>query len=441
MADQALLAAVTGIDANQTYLDTIGNNIANANTDGYKEEDPEFVDLLTEQISGASAPVSGVTGGVDPISVGAGVSVGSMAQNLSEGTLEQTGEPTDVAIEGSGYLIAQQNGLDYYTRAGHMVLDANGDLTTPSGAIVQGWQATDGVVDSNAPTGPVSIPTGQVIQAAPTTEITVGGNLPAWNGTGTPTPVSSTITAYDSLGNAIPVTLTYTPVAATANEWTVQGTVPGAADPLWDPANLPVVTFDGSTGQMDPVTGLTVTSSGTATLNADGSWSLGVADMPSNYPNFPATDTWSINFPPPDGAESFTQFAGENSAGAVSQDGEAAGTLTSFSIGSDGTITGSFSNGVTQSLGQLALASFSNPGGLQSDGGLMYQTTPNSGPAIVGTPGTGGRGTLVGGSLETSNVDLGSQLTDLVVAQEAYSANTKVVQTASQDEQALVSMA
>jgi flagellar hook protein FlgE len=433
--DQALLAAVSGIDTTQTYLDTIGNNIANVNTDGYKQQDVDFVDLLSEQISGATAPPSpsGSGAGINPLAVGSGVRVGAISSDLTEGSLQQTDQPNDVAISGSGFLVAEQGGQQVFTRNGQLSTDANGNLDTPTGGLIQGWQAVNGQVNTNAPIGAVTIPTGQVIPAKASTEITMGGNLPAWSGTGTATPVTATVTAYDSLGDAIPVTLTFTPVSGTANAWTVQGTVPaagGGTQNLW--TTQPTVTFNPTTGQVASISGVTA--------NSDGSFSLPVGAMPSNF-TFPAGDTWKIDFPAPGTASSFTQFAGGSTAEAVSQDGASAGTLTSYSINANGTIVGSFSNGQTAVIAQLALANFANPGGLDSIGNLDFVTTPNSGQPEIGAPGTGGRGQLIGGSLESSNVNLAGQLTDLVVAQEAYQANTKVVNTDSTVTQSLVQMA
>jgi flagellar hook protein FlgE len=432
--DQALLAAVSGIDSTQTYLDTIGNNIANVNTDGYKEQDVDFVDLLSEQIAGASAPptTAGTGAGVDPMAVGSGVRVGAVSSDLSEGGLQQTGQPNDVAISGNGFLVAEQQGQQVFTRDGQLSTDANGNLDTPTGGLVQGWQAVNGAVDTNAPVAAITIPTGQTIPAQATTEITMGGNLPAWSGTGTATPITSTITAYDALGNAIPVTLTFTPVATKADEWTVQGTVPSGSSTqnLW--TTPPTITFNGATGQVSSITGVTASS--------DGSYSLPVTTMPTGF-NFPTGDTWDLDFPTPGTAAAFTQFAGGSTAQALSQNGAASGTLTSYSIDSNGMIVGSFSNGQNENIAQMALAVFSNPGGLETTGNLDYMATPNSGQAQIGVPGTGGRGSLIGGSLESSNVNLASQLTDLVVAQEAYQANTKVVNTDSTVTQSLVQMA
>jgi flagellar hook protein FlgE len=162
--------------------------------------------------------------------------------------------------------------------------------------------------------------------------------------------------------------------------------------------------------------------------------------MPSGS-TFPAGDTWNLDFPAPGTAAAFTQFAGQSTATVAGQNGSAAGTLTSYSINASGMIVGSFSNGLTENIGQLALANFANPGGLETIGNLDYISTPNSGQPSIGAPGTGGRGSLIGGSLESSNVNLATQLTNLVVAQEAYQANTKVVNTDSTVTQTLVQMA
>ena len=279
--EQSLLSAVSGIDANQTYLDVLGSNIANANTTGYRSEEVDFTDLMSQQLAGATAPTA-VNGGLNPLAVGTGVRVGAITEDQTEGSPELTGNPSDVAIQGGGYLVADQNGQQLYTRAGNMSVDATGNLVTATGALVQGWEAVGGVV---------------------------------------------------------------TPTGAT--------------------------------------TGLTI----------------------------------------PPGLK--------NAAGA---------TLETYSIGGDGVISGSFSDGTSSPIAQLALASVTNPNGLDSIGSSMYTLTPNSGTATIGVPGTIGLGTLLGGNLETSNVDLSNQLTNLIVAQEAYQANTKVVSTTSTVLQALMAM-
>ncbi len=433
--DRALLAAVSGIDANQTWLDVIGNNIANVNTVGYHSESVNFSDLLTEQVAGATAPVGVATAaGVNPIAIGSGTRVDAVTNSFVAGSMEQTNQPTNVAIQGNGMLVVQQQGLTYYTTAGNLVLDANGNLATPTGALVQGWQANAaGVIDTKAPTTAIAIPEGSTIAPVATTSFTLGGNIPANNGSATQS-YSTTIESYDALGNQVPVTLTFTPTT-TAGEWSMQGTVPGSTADLWtSPAT---VKFSTATGQLESVTanGTTYTMSATNPTALP----IPVQNMPSNY-TFPAGDTWDITFPPAGSTQAVTQVAGADTLTAT-QNGNGSGTLASYSIGSDGVITGSFSNGQKLALGQIALASFANPQGLDNLGNLLYSTTPNSGVAHVGTPGTGVLGTLVGGSVEESNVDLAKQLTNLIIAQEAYQANTKVVTTSDTAIQSLVNMA
>ena len=424
--EQSLIAAVSGIEANQTYLDVVGNNVANANTTGYKAENADFTDLLSEQIAGASAPpASGQGAGINPLAIGTGVRVGAVTNDLTQGPLIQTNQPTDVAIQGQGYLEAVQNGQTFYTRAGNLTLDANGNLATATGGLVQGWQAdANGNINPNGPTGPLNIPTGTTMGAHATGTFNLAGNLQPWTGT-PPAPASAdaviTANAYDSLGNTVPVTLTFAPGGN--GSWTLQGTYQGASGTvsLWPSPGIPV-TFDATTGQLTQVNGQDATKG--YTLKATGI--NGAA--------------WAFDFPAQTSSSPMTQYSG-SSAVTVTPDGYGTGTLAGFTIGSNGVISGSFTNGKTMQIGQLALATFSNPGGLADQGNMMFSATANSGQANVGQPATGGRGSLIGGSLEGSNVDLATQLTDLIVAQEAYQANTKVVSTTATNLQALVQMA
>src|SRR6185437_8439647 len=426
-------AAVSGIDANQTMLDEIGNNIANADTVGYKAGQVQFGDLLSEQIAGATAP-TGRAGGTNPVAVGSGVLVTSVGTDLTEGSLESTGNPNDVAIQGSGYLIVDKNGQQLYTRDGALTPDAAGNLTV-DGGLVMGWAANAaGVIDTNTPLTPVAIPTGQTIGASATTELTLGGNLPAWNGVGTPPTVTVTTFAYDSLGAVVPVTLTFTGVPGQADQWTLQGTVPdpaGGTDTLFAATAEPTITFDPTTGEISGITG--------STAGPAGSLHVAVGAMPAGY-DFPAGDTWSIDFPAAGSTGAVTQYDSPQTLVVEGQDGYPAGALEGYSIGTDGVITGTFSNGQTRAIAQLAMAGFANPGGLTDQGGGLFATTANSGQAQIGVAGTGVLGSLLGGQLEQSNVDLGTELTDLITAQEAYEANTKVVTTTAQAVQALETM-
>jgi flagellar hook protein FlgE len=426
-----MLAAVSGIDANQTYLDAVANNIANADTVGYKSEDVQFQDLLSEQLSSGTAPPASGGAGVDPLSIGAGTQVTANTVDLSEGTLEDTGQSTDMAIQGNGYFIAENNGAIGYTRDGSLELDGDGNLSTLEGGLIQGWQANAaGVVNTNTPTTGIQIPQGETIPANATSTFGLTGNLPAWNGVGTPPTATTVPDAYDALGDSIPVTLTFTGVADEPNEWTVTGSVQspsGTTEQLWASGDEPIITFNAASGEVEGVT-----INGTAVTPAsNGSYSLPVGTMPSGY-TFPSGDKWTFTLPSGTSSSALTQFAGEQTVAVSGQDGHASGSLESWSVDGNGVITGSFSDGTTLTLGQIALASFSNPGGLVDEGDGMFTAGPNSGQAQIGTAQTGGRGELLGGELEQSNVNLGTELTDLISAQESYDANTKVL-TTSQD--------
>jgi flagellar hook protein FlgE len=418
MSVRSLGAAASGIDTMQTDLDTIGNDIANSETDGFKSGTAEFQDLLTEQLQPAGAAAGTSLASTNPSAVGAGAEVSAIATDFSEGPVTQTGVSSDVAIEGNGFLVVSQNGQTFYTRDGDLQIDANGNLATQGGGLVLGWASGQ---PTTSPPGPLSIIVGSAEAPAETQNVDLGGNLPA----GSTTPVNVTTTMYDALGNAVPVDLTFTPTGAT-NTWSLQGTVPGAATTLW---TAPQTVAFGANGQLSSINGAAV---GTGTT------SLAIDTPPSNY-------TWTgaapdVDFPAAGSENAVTQFAADQTIAVTSQDGYAAGTLDSYSIGANGAITGTYSNGESQTLGTIALAQFANPQGLDDVGNGEYTPTAASGSAQLGEPGTNGLGSLQGGAVEGSNVDLATELTDLIEAQTAYQANTKVVDSTSTALQSLVEM-
>lgn len=422
--ERSMAAAVSGINANQTYLDTIGNNIANASTDGFKAQSVIFSDLLNQQVTGATAPVPPARGGINPTTVGSGVQVAATDSQFSEGPLVQTGVASNAAIQGQGFFVVNQSGNQVYTRAGAFTLDAKGELVTPSGGLVQGWEAVAGVVTPTGPTSPIVLPKG--IQSPPvaTSQVVLGGNLSS----SSTKAQTVTVTAFDSQGNKVPITLTFTPNGN--GSWSMTGSAPnpsgGTATSLWTSSQK--ITF-GSSGQVATINGTAVTAQ----------TSIPVTNLPAGY-QWGTGATLSMVVPAPGSSSALTQVAGSDSVGATSQNGFAAGQLTSYSIGASGTITGSFTNGKTEVLGQISMASFANNQGLSNLGNGYYAASANSGAALVGIPGTGARGTLVGGAVEGSNVSLARELTDLVSAQTDYQANTKVVATTATVLQALVNM-
>ena len=415
MSVRALGAAASGISTMETDLDVIGNDIANSETDGYASQTAEFSDVLTEQLQPAGAASGNTQASTNPSAVGAGDEVSAVETNFANGAVIQTGIPTDVAIQGNGFLVVSQGGQTYYTQDGDLQIDSNGNLATNSGGLIEGW--APGVATTTPPT-PIRVVVGSAIPPEQTQNIDIGGNLES-NAT---SPVTVTTTMYDSLGDEVPVTLTLTPTGT--NTWSVQGTVTGAADALW---NTPLTVVFASDGELASINGAAV---GTGQTNVP------IDNDPSNYT---FTGTPSLDFAALGSANALTQFADDQTVSA-SSDGYGAGTLESYSIGSDGVITGSYSNGETQSLGTIALAQFSNPDGLQDTGQTYYAATAASGAAQIGQPGTGGLGTLQGGAVDGSNVDLATELTDLIEAQTAYQANTKVVSTVSAALQSLVEM-
>ncbi len=423
MSNRSLGAAASGIDTMQTYLDTIGNNIANSQTDGFVSSSVEFSDMLTEQLLPAGGASGTTLASTNPSSIGAGVEVSATRLNFTPGSVIQTGVPSNVAIEGNGFLTVSQQGQTFYTLDGDLQLDANGHLATSGGGLVQGW--TPGQPTSTPPT-PLTIQLGTTGAPTQTQNVVLGGNLPA-----APSgPVTLTTTIYDSLGTAVPVTLTLTPTTGTngnATSWAMQGTVPGATSPLW---TSPQTLVFGSNGQLSTVNGTAVST---------GQTSLAITNNPSNY-------TWSgstnpaFDLPAVGSATAVTQFAGSSSVAVASQDGNAAGTLDSYSIGADGVITGAFSNGGSKVLGTIALARFANNQGLNDVGQTYFTASVASGNPQYGQPGSSGFARLQGGAVMGSNVDLATELTNLIQAQTAYQANTKVVTTTDTVLQSLMQM-
>jgi flagellar hook protein FlgE len=427
-----MYSGVSGLRGYQTMIDVVGNNIANVNTIGFKGGQTVFQDLLSQTLQGAGLPAQG--GGTNPAQIGLGMRLAGTTTNFAQGGLQNTGRPTDMSIQGDGFFIVRRGTDEFYTRAGAFTLDGNGRLATPQGTLVQGWTAdAQGTINPNGQTGDILMPVGALIAPQVTKNITVGGNLPANATDGTV--VSSAITVYDDNGAAKNVTFAFTRNVGNDGTGTqgwdlmlqadVDGTT-GLEDLLTAPIELE---FDMATGAVTGTpastdTAVTAGSTTAITIDAtaldDGTNPLGI---------FSTGDTFTINI---NGNTPLTQFSGVNSLAASDQDGSAPGALQTFTISQDGVITGVFSNGRTQSIAQIAIATFSNPAGLEKLEGSMYRPSANSGLASIGVAGLAGRGTLAGGTLEMSNVDLAQEFTNLIVAQRGFQANTRVI-TASDE--------
>jgi flagellar hook protein FlgE len=418
---RSLFSAISGLQAHQTKMDVVGNNIANVNTVGYKSSTTVFEDTLSQVLRNGSAP-TGSTGGTNPAQVGLGVKVAAITTNFSQGSTQATGRDSDFMISGDGFFVTKSGNQQTYTRAGSFDFDGGGRLVTPDGNILQGWMATNGVVNTNGPIGDLSVPFGQTLSPVATTNGAVIGNLSAEASTTTPVgnPVQTQVTMYDPLGHSHQISYIFTPTG-TADQWavTVQDEN-GAALPT-TPSSVTI--------NFDPTSGAT---SGKIIPATAQTFSF---DPSTSFPDWTGGVTADLS--------QMTQFGGKSTAIATSPvvgGGSAVGTLESFSLGNDGTITGVYSNGLRQTIGQLALANFANPGGLTKAGNSSYAVGDNSGAAQIGAAGTGGRGSLAAGALEMSNVDLSQEFTGLIIAQRGFQANSKVITTSDQILQDLVQM-
>ena len=401
-------AGLSGLNANGTFLNVIGNNLANINTVGFKASTVSFEDLVNQEISGGS---------VNPMQAGLGVTVGSISPVFSQGTIESTREATNVAIEGAGFfIVADDDGTNAYTRAGNFSFDEEGRLITPDGWTVQGYTEIDPVTGEVMATGQPSdiiVPPGVLRAPFATTNFATATNLNA------NAAVASTFTAavqvYDSLGAAHVATITYTRQPA-AGAWAYDITVPGA-DVAGGVAGTPssvgagTVTFD-ATGQL-------------ATVN--GGAPADVAIATPAWTNGAGASNWTWDLVDPNGVASLTGFAVASATSSINQNGAAPGTMDNLSISQDGLISATFGAGQAVSIAQIAMANFNNPKGLAKLGSNRYTETAAAGIPSVGIAGTGGRGTLIGSALEQSNVDIAQEFTQMILAQRGYQANSKTI--------------
>lgn len=409
---RSMSSALSGLRNHQVMLDVVGNDIANVSTVGFKSSSTVFSDVLTQTLNGASAP-GATTGGTNPAQIGLGSRLSATVQSFTQGAIQRTGRTTDLAIQGDGFFVVDNAGQNMYTRAGAFMLDAAGNLTTPDGMLVQGWQAdSTGVIDTNNALGPVQIRVGDLLPPSQTTSVDLGGNLSADAAIGTISTLA--VTAYDEQGAAVALNLSFEKTAA--DEWTVTATAgnPAVAVALTDS----VLTFDAS-GELTAPADRNINIAGGVIAGMSGpiTLELGAAGEPGRL----------------------TQYAGSMSASITQQNGSPAGSLQSFNVAQDGTIVGNYTNGRTRPIAQVAMAVFTNPGGLERVAGV-WRETPNSGLAQVGTAGNGGRGLMSAGTLEMSNVDLAEEFTRLIVAQRGFQGNARVVTTADEILQEVVNL-
>jgi flagellar hook protein FlgE len=428
---RSLYSGISGLHAHQQMMDVTGNNIANVNTVGYKASVVQFQDTLSQMIGAAGAPQNG-QGGTNPAQVGLGVRNAGILSNWSQGSQETTGRAGDMMVQGDGFFIARSGNEDLYTRAGSFSFDANGKLVTATGESVQGWTATNGVVNAAGKPGDIKMPLGATINPKGTSSMTLKGNLssddvpdqlnPTNSGTNYVTTIP--VKVYDPQGATHTVMTTFHRTAndnlANTSTWTVDFSKDDPAIPGAQIAVGSQLTVNFKDGKLidaggNPLTSLPEGGGGVGTA-PDGPYTVDVTDI--------------------------TSFSGLTDARVFDTDGQTAGALTSLSytVSDTGQIIGVYSNGLKQVLGQIAMATFKNVNGLEKTGDSMYRSTVNSGYAQVGQPGGAGMGQVISGALEMSNVDLAQEFTNLVIAQRGFQANSRVITTSDEILQELVSM-
>ena len=481
---RSLYSGVSGLKNHQTRMDVVGNNISNVNTTGFKSSRVTFSDTLSQTLSGASAPTEN-RGGTNPKQIGLGSATSAIDTLFTDGSVQSTGVNTDLCLSGNGLFIVKDGNLSYYTRNGNFKFDKEGYYVNSDGLKVQGWSATTpgDAINTNGQPSEICIPAGKTmaasatkvatfsknldaaepmiksmsvtyvdgttadVPAGTTTAVEVGKNFDAGAGAkqvasitlkmtdGTTTtetsgafklknskPKTTIATIYDSLGNAHNVTIYMTKTdvnSNTGNKWTIS----------LDPAGTKKQTItesDGTTTTVNmndlelqfDVNGGLKTGSGTATLNLTNG----------------AGDNQSVNLT----FDDVTQYAGSSTAFATT-DGNAAGTLKSVSIDSAGVITGTYTNGLNVQEAQVAIAQFNNASGLTKTGNSLYTESNNSGTPNIGTISDLGC-TVTPSSLEMSNVDMASELTDMIVTQRGYQSNSKIITVSDELLETLINM-
>jgi flagellar hook protein FlgE len=403
MSFRSLRTGVSGLRSNQTRLDVVGNNISNANTVAFKRGRAAFSEVLGQKLLGVGRTAGG--SGINPSHVGLGTSVSSIDQNWSQGSLENTGIQTDLALSGDGFFVASpKEGADssqrMLTRAGNFTFNQNGEFVTSNGLNVQGWEFNEAGEVQTGDLKNVQLDPNAQSAADFTSEAVVGGNLSADAEVGDTTSISTVV--YDEQGAAHDVVIDYTKTAQ--NEWDYTVDATGGTNPFQGPGDGSI-TFN-TDGSVDTVTEGTALSWDPAFVNGGPDVSLNMDDL--------------------------TQFSGSTTATVQSQNGHSAGELAGYNINPEGVLELNFTNGEQKKIAQLAVGNVNNPNGLEQQGENFYTTTGASGDLQLGRAGRDLRTSVVAGTLEASNVDLATEFTEMIVAQRGYQAAARVVTTSDE---------
>jgi len=437
---RSMFSGVSGLKAHQAKMDVIGNNIANVNTVGFKSGRVTFKEVFSQTIKGSGGADSATArAGTNPMQIGLGVGVSSIDTIMTRGSSERTDNPTDLSIEGDGFFILKGSTSDTYkfTRAGNFAIDELGNLNL-SGKNVCGWEYDEATksFDTSSPVKGINLyrdyasgKNKQILAAQPTTQAYIGGNLDST--TATAETFNVPMVVYDALGNEYKSQMIFTKVApvqsgtTSRTTWnlTTTGTIKDAKDNditklvAIDPTTASV-TFDENGMYVPPATATDIKLNITP-ADAMGTTLFGV----------------KLNL------SSLTMFSSDSSAKPTDVNGYPPGTLTTFNVGTDGIITGIYSNGEQQALGMVGVTTFANPGGLTKVGENLFIPSTNSGDYSNGVaPGTTGAGSLNPGTLEMSNVDLSKEFTDMIITQRGFQANSRIITTSDEMLQELVNL-
>ncbi|MEW5904718.1 MAG: flagellar hook protein FlgE [Pseudomonadota bacterium] len=472
---------LSGLNASAKHLDTIGNNVANANTVGFKQSQAMFADLYATSLAGSGA-----------VQVGTGVKVSTIAQQFTQGNITNTSNSMDIAISGQGFFrMVDQNGAITYTRNGQFQLDKSGNIVNSQGFKLSGYMATNGIITAAQPV-PIQINAADLTPKA-TANVLMGLNLDSRMALPTITPFdpnnpqsynsSTSLTVYDSQGSSHVAALYFAKTGP--NTWNSYLTVDGNQVPAAGTA-LTAMTFNTNgvlTSPTLPVTsasfnpvpapisavGASVAAGGTlisgpatagllvgatvtggdlpagTTITAINSANSFTVSAPSPA-GFAATTLTVVN-PASAGAQTInfdftgtSQFGGNFGVNTTTQDGFTSGRLSGFTTSPDGTILGRYTNGQSRALGQVVLANFTSPQGLQPLGNNAWAETASSGGPLIGTPGSSSLGVLQSSAVEDSNVDLTAELVNMITAQRVYQANAQTIKTQDQVLQTLVNL-
>ena len=427
---------LSGLNASAKALDVLGNNIANANTVGFKSAEAHFGDVFANSLAGAGAA-----------QVGIGVGTSAIAQQFSQGNVTATNNPLDMAINGGGFYRMISNGTVTYSRNGQFHLDKSGYIVDDRSRVLSGYKAgstgeiiqasPEGLRLDNSDQSPVATGTGvgsfQGVKAtinydsrsiAPASATPPAPWVAGVNHDPSTYNWSTAVSIYDSLGNPHTLSL-YAVKTATSGLWDIHAAVDGTTD-----ANVtlgtPTLQFT-SSGQLDS----SIAGNGIVNVSID----LDTVMTDSGKVNSATTPlVFDIDF------GGSTQFGSSFGANRLEQDGYASGRLSGVSVAADGVIRGNYTNGQSRNLGQVVLVNFTNPNGLTSLGGNQWAETSSSGSAIVGAPGTASLGVLQSAAVEESNVDLTAELVKMITQQRNYQANAQSIKTQDQIMQTMVNL-